>query len=238
MTHVARSAPVTPLNKRARPVRRVAGRWQGAVTPLRAALAASAAVAAGSLAHAAGVSVSVTDAAGKPLSRAVVSLEPTSGKLPVKPMSAIEVSQAKRQFAPQVTAVTVGTPVLFPNFDTVRHHVYSFSPIKTFELKLYAGVPNAPVVFDKPGLAILGCNIHDHMAAWIAVLDTPYFGLSGADGRARVASVAPGNYRLKVWHPGLPSTTDGVASAVTVGNSDLEQAVKLNVSADPLVPLP
>ena len=61
----------------------------------------------------------------------------------------------------------------FPNFDTVRHHVYSFSPAKTFELKLYAGVPNTPVVFDKPGIAVLGCNIHDNMAAWVVVADTP-----------------------------------------------------------------
>lgn len=189
-------------------------------------------------ARAGGVTVSVTDAAGKPLSRAVVSIEPVTGKLPVKPNSSFEVSQVKRQFDPQVSIVTTGTPVVFSNFDTVRHHVYSFSPTKTFELKLYAGVPNTPVVFDKPGIAVIGCNIHDQMAAWIVVLDTPFHGLTGADGRARVSAVAAGSYRLKVWHPGLSNTTDGVTSAITVGVADIDQAVRLPVTDNPLVPRP
>lgn len=192
----------------------------------------------GVAAQAAGVTVSVKDAAGKPLSRAVVSLEPVAGHGAVKPLPSVEVGQLKRQFAPQVTIILVGTPVVFTNFDTVRHHVYSFSPTKPFELKLYAGVPNVPVVFDKPGIAVVGCNIHDHMAAWIAVLDTPLYGLTGGDGRTRIAAVGAGSYRLKVWHPGLANTTDGVVNAITVGPPDMEHAVQLNVSADPLVPLP
>lgn len=187
-------------------------------------------------AHAGGVNVSVTDAAGQPLTRAVVSLEPVTGKLPVKPIASLEVSQVKRQFDPQVTVVTVGTPVVFANFDTVRHHVYSFSATKTFELKLYAGVPNVPVVFDKPGIAVIGCNIHDQMAAWFVVVDTPFYGLTGADGKARIAAVTPGNYRLRVWHPGLPGTTDGVVSAITVGSGDIDQTVQLKVSDNPLAP--
>ncbi len=189
-------------------------------------------------AQAAGVAVSVKDAAGKPLSRAVVSLEPVTGRVAVKPLPSVEVGQIKRQFAPQVTIVPVGTPVTFTNFDTVRHHVYSFSSTKPFELKLYAGVPNAPVVFDKPGIAVVGCNIHDQMAAWIAVLDTPLYGLTGADGRTRIGAVGAGSYRLKVWHPGLANTTDGVVNVITVGAPDMEHAVQLDVSADPLVPLP
>ena len=95
-----------------------------------------------SLLHAAALTVSVTDSTGKPLVDAVAMLEPASGKAPVKPLADAEISQSKRQFQPRVSVVTTGTRVTFPNFDTVRHHVYSFSPIKTFELKLYAGVPD------------------------------------------------------------------------------------------------
>lgn len=211
-------------NLRVRPSTRSA-EWLGV-----AALLACAAAQAG------GVNVSVTDAAGQPLSRAVVSLDPVTGKLPVKPIASLEVSQVKRQFDPQVTVVTVGTPVIFANFDTVRHHVYSFSATKTFELKLYAGVPNRPVVFDKPGIAVIGCNIHDQMAAWFAVVDTPFYGLTGADGKARMAAVPAGSYRLRVWHPGLPDTTDGVVSAITVGAGDIDQAVQLKISDNPLAP--
>lgn len=184
------------------------------------------------------VAVSVTDPAGKPLSQAVVLIEPVSGKLPAPPMAAIQVAQVKRQFVPRVSVVTVGTPVAFPNQDTVRHHVYSFSPTKNFELKLYSGVPAQPVVFDKAGIAVLGCNIHDQMAAWIVVVDTPHHAVTDADGVARIAAVAPGNYQLRVWHPGLQGAADGVTQPLTATAAPIDKAVRLPIDANPLVPQP
>ena len=181
-------------------------------------------------AGAASVSVFVADPAGKPLADAVVMLEPATGKLPVAPMAGVRIAQVKRQFAPQVSVVTVGTPVSFPNDDTVRHHVYSFSPVKTFELKLYAGVPNAPVVFDKPGIAVLGCNIHDQMVAWVVVVDTPLHARSAASGRARIDGVPAGSYQLRVWHSSLPEATPPTSTAVSVGSADLELRSALNVA--------
>jgi plastocyanin len=184
-------------------------------------------------AQAASVNIVVADAQARPLAGAVLMLEPASGRLPVKPLAGIQIAQAQRQFSPQVTVVTVGTPVSFPNFDTVRHHVYSFSQVKVFELKLYAGVPNAPVVFDRPGVAVLGCNIHDLMAAWVVVVDTPLYGRSAASGQARIDGVAPGTYRLRAWHPGLGATGEPPATALTVGAADLEQRVVLNTAELP-----
>lgn len=189
-------------------------------------------------AQAVSVAVNVTDAAGKPLALAVVSIEPVTGKLAVQPAAPTQVAQSKRQFVPRVSVVTVGTSVAFPNQDTVRHHVYSFSPTKNFELKLYSGVPAQPVLFDKPGIAVLGCNIHDQMAAWIVVIDTPFYALTSEDGHARVNAVTPGSYRVKVWHPGLPGNSDGVSQALTVGAADIEQAVRLDVGVNPLGPQP
>jgi plastocyanin len=189
--------------------------------------------AAAPLGHAAALNVSVTDAAGKPLADAVVMLEPASGKAPVKPLPDVEISQAKRQFNPRVTLITVGTKVAFPNFDTVRHHVYSFSQAKTFELKLYAGVPAAPIVFDKPGLAVLGCNIHDRMAAWVVVADTPFAARSGSDGLARVENLPAGAYQLVAWHPGLPGAAPMAPQPVTVGAADQKHAVRLALKAEP-----
>ena len=184
-------------------------------------------------ASAAAATVTVTDAQGRPAVDAVVMLEPAAGKVPVRPMPQVDVSQARRTFTPRVTAVTVGTPVNFPNFDTVRHHVFSISPAKTFELKLYAGVPNKPIVFDKPGLVILGCNIHDTMVAWILVSDTPWYGVAGEDGKVRIADVPAGNYRLRVWHPALAANTEAPVVAVNVGSSDVQLASRLAVSAAP-----
>ena len=181
----------------------------------------------------ANVTIAVTDAQARPLAGAVLMLEPAAGRLPVKPMSGVQIAQERRQFNPQVTVVTVGTPVSFPNFDTVRHHVYSFSPAKTFELKLYAGVPNVPVVFDKPGVAVLGCNIHDLMAAWVVVVDTPLHGRSTVTGQARIDGVAPGQYRLRAWHPGLGAAAEPPATPITVGAGDFEGRIVLNTSDPP-----
>lgn len=172
------------------------------------------------------VQLTVTDKDGRPLANAVVFLESPSAKAAAKPLSGVEVVQIAKQFSPQITIVTPNTSVLFPNKDTVRHHVYSFSPAKKFELKLYSGVPAAPVVFDKPGVAVLGCNIHDNMLAWVLIVETPYFGVT--DGKGRLTIDAPaGNYQLKAWHstvlPGAPLTEQPVK--VTPGNDNLNVKV-------------
>jgi plastocyanin len=185
-------------------------------------------IAAATGAPGASVSVVVADAAGNALADAVVMLEPAAGRLPVKPMTGVRIAQHDRQFDPLLTIVTVGTSVLFPNLDTVRHHVYSFSPAKTFQLKLYAGVPQTPIVFDKPGIAVLGCNIHDQMVAWVVVVDTPFWARSGADGRAHVDGVPPGSYQMHVWHSSLAENAPPVAIPLLVAGADLEQRVRLS----------
>lgn len=161
-------------------------------------------------AHAAPVQVSVTDAAGKPRADAAVYVL-LKGQPQAATGATAEIAQRERQFVPSVTVVQTGTSVSFPNFDTVRHHVYSFSPIRSFELKLYAGTPAKPVVFDKPGTAALGCNVHDQMSAWVHVVDTPLFGKTDARGEATL-DVPAGQHLLRAWHfsqgeTGLPAET-------------------------------
>ena len=113
---------------------------------------------------------------------------------PAKPRDNV-VDQVDKQFVPKVQAVLVGTPVTFPNNDNVRHQVYSFSPAKRFELPLYAGVPAQPIVFDKPGVVVLGCNIHDWMVGYIYVSESPYFAKTGKDGKAVLADLPPRSLR-------------------------------------------
>lgn len=197
---------------------------------LRCVLPACLLVVAGAT-FAADLTVVVTGADGRPLRDAVVMATPARGALPVKPMPMVAVSQAGRAFDPAVTVITAGTAVSFPNNDTVRHHVYSFSPAKTFEIKLYAGVPHAPVVFDKPGVAVLGCNIHDQMVAWIVVTDTPLHARTDADGRARLAGLAAGAYGLRTWHSALPVDRPAPVLRTTLGAADAELPVRLAVTA-------
>src|SRR3954471_16679946 len=166
------------------------------------------------------LSVVVKDASGTPVSDAVVYAE-SGNTAPVSKQAIID--QRDKQFVPYVTAVQVGTAILFPNKDNIRHHVYSFSPARKFELPLYAGVPAAPVVFDKVGFVTLGCNIHDWMVAYVAVLPTPYFQLTGNDGRAVLKDLAPGHYILQAWHPGLKGPPEALAQRVDIaaGTKDL-----------------
>jgi plastocyanin len=175
---------------------------------------------------AAPLEVQVRDSQGQALAEAIVFLESASARAAAKPLAGVEIAQQGRQFRPQVTVVTLGTDVTFPNRDSVRHHVYSFSPAKNFELKLYAGKPANPVRFDRPGIAVLGCNIHDQMVAWVLVVETPYFAPSDAQGRVHLEAPS-GAYTLRAWHPDLPP-----------GAAAVEQAVQLDGGASATVRLP
>ena len=175
-------------------------------------------------ASATALEVQVLDGGGKPLAGAAVFLESREAKLAVRPVNNLEIVQSARQFLQPVTLVPVGSAVKFPNRDTVRHHLYSFSPVKKFEIKLYVGTPAAPVLFDQPGIAALGCNIHDNMAAWVVVVETPYYGLSGADGKLNLARLPPGSYHLRTWHPGLAPGVPALDQPVLITASGSTQA--------------
>jgi plastocyanin len=181
---------------------------------------------------AARLEVSVQDAAGRPLPDAVVYLESAAARAAVKPVAGLEIAQAERRFQPSVTVVPVGSAVHFPNRDTVRHHVYSLSPIKSFEIKLYIGTPAQPVVFDKPGVAVLGCNIHDAMTAWTVIVETPWYGKSGADGKL-VIDAAPGSYRLRAWHASLEVGAPAQDQAMALAAQGGMAAVRLRGATAP-----
>lgn len=151
-------------------------------------------------AQAADVTAQVVTPAGQPVMDAAVVLEPLSGIMPGDRPTAT-IAQRDRELIPYVTIVQTGTAIEFPNYDPFKHHLYSFSPAKTFEIKLYVGKPAQPVIFDKAGEVAMGCNIHDWMEAYVLVVDSPFFARTGANGQALIAGVPPGRYRLRLWHP-------------------------------------
>lgn len=148
---------------------------------------------------AASVQARLVDATGQPLANAVLSLRGPLGAEAEPPLAVMD--QQAKQFVPNVLVVRTGTAVSFPNSDNIRHHVYSFSPAKRFELRLYQGTPSQPVRFDKPGVVVLGCNIHDWMVGYVYVTDDPWFAVSDAEGRASLAQLPPGRYAVSLWHP-------------------------------------
>ncbi|HYK23536.1 MAG TPA: hypothetical protein VEU75_02605 [Candidatus Acidoferrum sp.] len=133
------------------------------------------------------------------------------------------IDQQDKQFIPYVTAVQVGTSILFPNKDNIRHHVYSLSSAKKFELPLYKGVPAEPVVFDKEGFVTLGCNIHDWMVAYVAVLGTPYFQVTGREGHALLKNLPPGQYTVEVWQPSLKGAPEALAQHMDLAAGGTKQ---------------
>jgi len=112
-----------------------------------------------------------------------------------------QVAQKDLTFIPSLLPVQVGTRVEFPNLDDTYHSIFSYSPAKRFDLGRYRPEerPIPSQVFDTPGLVTLRCDIHDHMRGLILVLDTPYFVVTGADGRFRLSRLPAGHYTLKAW---------------------------------------
>lgn len=141
----------------------------------------------------------LVDQQGQPLADAVVELLDPNNKPQLQQTA--KVAQQDLIFRPFVSAVQIGTAVDFPNLDKTRHHVYSFSPAKVFELKLYADKPEAPVLFDTLGIVALGCNIHDYMQAYIYVGESPFLAVTDEQGKVSFADMPPGRYQLKLWHP-------------------------------------
>jgi hypothetical protein len=148
------------------------------------------------------IAVAVSDLGGQAIADAIVVAVPVDGIPRFAPPAGREiVDQIDEEFVPRVKPVLVGASVHFPNKDNVRHHVYSFSEAKRFELPLYAGTPARPVVFDRPGVVTLGCNIHDWMIGYIYVSESPYFAKTGADGAAVLRELPAHKYNVRVWHP-------------------------------------
>ena len=182
-------------------------------------------------ARSAGIDVVVRDANGAPAFNAVVYAFPVGGKKPLLNVKPVIVDQIDKEFSPDVTVIPVGTPVFFPNDDDIRHHVYSLSQAKMFELPLYSGKKAEPIVFDKPGIVALGCNIHDWMVAFIYVVDTPYFAKTGKDGKARIEFPDDGEYNLFVWHPWMKGKPEDMRKTVRAdGHAMVEFGVKLKAN--------
>jgi plastocyanin len=147
------------------------------------------------------VDVSVVERSGAGVADVVVTVDSLQSHRTVSAASTASMDQRNRAFLPRVLVVAVGTQVEFPNNDTVSHQVYSFSDAKKFQLPLYKGERHSPVLFDRAGLVVLGCNIHDDMAGYIYVTDAQFFGETDPDGVLHLHGVPPGDYRLTVWSP-------------------------------------
>lgn len=170
----------------------------------------------------------VTEAeSGSPLAGAIVLLPVPAERAAVE----ARIVQENRQFNPHVLVVPPGTEVSFPNRDNTQHHVYSFSPARTFEIELYAGIPEAPVRFDTSGVVELGCNIHDQMQAFILVTDQQY-GITNDSGELTLTwpDEQPFPETIHAWHPRQPDNTRLMDIAV---DNSRDESTTLALEVDP-----
>ncbi len=142
----------------------------------------------------------VVSSRSKKLENAVVYIKKIEGNKFLPPKEPVVLNQTGLRFVPHVLPVIVGTTVNFPNEDDVLHNVFSPGHINRFNLGTYLQGSNKAVKFNKPGVALLLCNIHHEMSAFVVVVETPYFAVTGPNGNYKISNVPPGKYELAVWH--------------------------------------
>jgi plastocyanin len=171
--------------------------------------------------------VRVVDSSGRPVRDAVVTLYPSAGARAPRPGSRYVVAQQNLQFHPFLTIVPVGADVSFPNLDPTKHHVYSFSSAKRFELKLFARDQSRTVRFDKAGVVALGCNIHDQMSAFIVITDSAWTARTNAQGMAAFGDAPNAAGRMTVWHPWLRAPGGVIEQAIGAGQRSANFSIRL-----------
>jgi plastocyanin len=147
------------------------------------------------------IEVTVLDRDGNPVSDVAVYLDGgVADQSSVASGNAV-MDQIDTRFDPHFLIIQAGTSVDFPNSDFVAHHVYSFSSPNNFMLPLYKGDLHPPVKFEHSGVVTLGCNIHDHMLAYILVVDSQVFSTTDKDGKAYLNVNNPDGQAVHIWSP-------------------------------------
>lgn len=146
--------------------------------------------------------------------------------------------QKDKTFTPHILAVETGTTVDLPNYDPIFHSAFSNFSGQLFDIGLYPPGTTRSIRFQRSGAVRIFCNIHPTMSAVILVVDTPYFAVSGREGRLRIPNVAPGEYRLKVFHErATQEALRGLERNLTVGTEDVT-LTPLEISESGYLPAP
>jgi plastocyanin len=186
-----------------------------------------------------GLIVRIDDGHGKPAGDAVVTAH-REGESGLDPHAAGEraaatriIDQRDETFIPYVEIFRPGDQVVFRNSDRTRHHVYSFSPAKTFEFVIAPGASTPPVTLDQVGEISVGCNIHDQMITHLFVSDAQWIARSTADGNAVIEGLPAGTYVVQVWHPQLRPGNPEPRQTLVVGDTQVSAAFSLALLPDP-----
>lgn len=166
---------------------------------------------------------------GDPVFETVITAVGATKKKSVPSTSPRKMDQRNREFVSHILAAHVGESVVFPNTDNIQHHIYSFSPANSFEIQLYKDIAPKPIIFDKAGIVVLGCNIHDWMVGYVYVTDAPYFAQTNENGEWSL-NLPADDYTLTLWHPNLDTPNNVLVQQIKLTaekSAPIEQKITL-----------
>ncbi len=130
----------------------------------------------------------------------------------------ITLDQQGCMYHPHVFGMMTKQPLEIINADQTLHNIHALpknsSPFNIAQ-------PNKGMkiskTFDKSEVMVkVKCEVHNWMAAYIGVLDHPFFAVSDDQGKFDIKNLPPGEYDLEAWHEKLGTKT----MHVSVGAAD------------------
>jgi plastocyanin len=154
-----------------------------------------------SVAFAGGVKGKVTIVGGMDNANAVIYIEKVDSTF-VPPDTVAIMDQKHLAFIPEVLPILAGTTVKFLNSDEVLHNVFTPSSCAGgFNLGSFPPGESKTYTFKKEGCAaLILCDVHPEMQAWVVALQNPYFAVSDSEGNYAIKGIPAGTYILKAWY--------------------------------------
>lgn len=152
----------------------------------------------------------------------VVSAPAPPGPPPTEP---VVIDQVGCRYVPHVVGVRVGQPVRFENSDELFHNVHAV-PEKNdgFNVAMPAFLEETTTTFTEPEVMVpVKCDVHPWMKAYVAVMEHPYFAVTGEDGTFSIDGLPAGEHKVVAWHERL-GTREATVRAAAGGSARVDFA--------------
>ena len=150
--------------------------------------------------HATELTVQVLDVENKPVSDIVIYITSENGVYDAIPAREVTVSQKDKRFVPYVSVKSTNDKLVFENKDNITHHIYTVTT-NDFSFRLKQNTIAKDKQVSQNGKTLMACNIHDWMAGYLFVVETPYYGKTDSTGNFKISLPDNGKFTAKIWHP-------------------------------------
>lgn len=118
------------------------------------------------------------------------------------PQQPVVIDQQRCIYVPRVVGAQVDQAIEFHNGDAFLHNVHgSPKDSRGWNVALSRQGAERMIRVNRPEVMVsVRCDLHPWMQGWIGVVDHPYFGVTGTDGRVTMKAVPAGDYTIGVWH--------------------------------------